>query len=263
MARQFALAALTCMDLAPPELVSVAAAADYDGVGLRLIPVPGQTLPEFNLDELESRLADTDLAVMDIEVFRLAPETRITEFEPVMALAARLRATDILVHGADPEASRLVQSFGALCDLARQFGLSANIEPMPWVETSTVAKAKRIIHAAGRENGALLVDPIHFYRADNNLADLKGVAKRYLQFCDARPERPADVQELIRQARGDRLFPGEGGLDLGGLLAALPEDLPMSLEIPHAGVPEPFERARRALEGTKRFLACEPPRRTA
>lgn len=259
MARRFALAALTCMELAPPALVSVAAAAGYDGVGLRLIPVPGQTLPAFDARELEYRLADTDLAVMDVEVFRLAPETRVADFEPVMAAAASLRATDILVHGADPEESRLVQSFGALCDLAHRYGLSANIEPMPWVETSTVAKAKRVIRAADKQNGALLVDPIHFYRADNSLGDLRDVALRYLQFCDARRERPADMQELIRQARGDRLFPGEGGLNLPGLLAALPEDLPLSLEIPHAGVPDPYERARRALEATRQLLGREPP----
>jgi sugar phosphate isomerase/epimerase len=59
---------------------------------------------------------------------------------------------------------------------------------------------------------------------------------------------------MIRQARGDRLFPGEGGLDLRGLLAALPHDLPMSLEIPHAGGLEPRERARRALQATRKLL---------
>jgi sugar phosphate isomerase/epimerase len=252
--RQISLAALTCMELAPPDLVSAAAAAGYDGVGLRLIPVPGQTLPAFDLRELEDRLADTDLAVLDVEVFRLASDTRIQDFEPVMATAARLRATDVLVHGADPEESRLVQSFGALCDLAARYGLSANLEPMPWVEISTVAKAKRIIQAARKSNAALLVDAIHFYRADNGLDDLKDVPKRYMQLCDAHPGRPADMQEIIRQARGDRLFPGEGALDLRGLMGALPADLTVSVEVPIAKKIEPFERARLALEATKRFL---------
>lgn len=256
MTRQIALAALTCIELAPPDLVSAAVAADYDGVGFRLIPVAGQTLPAFDLRELEARLADTDLGVLDVEVFRLAPETRIADFEPMMVIAQRLRASDILVHGADPDESRLIQSFGALCELAERHGLSANLEPMPWVEVSTVAKAKRVIDGAGKKNGALLVDPIHFFRADNSFSDLKGVAKRYLQFCDARKERPTETQELIRQARGDRLFPGEGGLDLRGLLAALPDDLPMSLEIPHAGGLAPQERARRALQATRKLLAA-------
>jgi len=126
---------------------------------------------------------------------------------------------------------------------------------MPWVEISTVAKAKRIIAAAGKKNAALLVDAIHFYRADNRLDELKNVPMRYLQLCDAHPGRPADMQEIIRQARGDRLFPGEGALDLESLLRALPADLPVSLEVPHAGGLEPRERARRAAAATKSLLS--------
>jgi sugar phosphate isomerase/epimerase len=254
--RKVALAALTCIELAPPDLVSAAAAAGYDAVGIRLLPVAGQTLPAFDQRELEARLADTGIAVMDVEVFRLAPETRIADFEPVLAIAARLRATDLLVHGADPEESRLVETFGALCDLAARYGLAANVEPMPWVEVSTVAAAKRLLAAAARPNSAVLVDAIHFYRADNNLSDLRGAPTRYLQLCDAHAGRPSDVQEIIRQARGDRLFPGEGALDLKGLLAALPANLPLSLEMPIARKMEPFARAKAALEATQRFLGA-------
>jgi sugar phosphate isomerase/epimerase len=253
--RKIGLAALTCLELAPPDLVSVAAQAGYDFVGLRLIPAAaGQTLPPFDLPELEQRLGDTGLAVLDVEVFRLAPETRVADFEPVMAIAARLRATELLAHGADPEEARLIENFGRLCDLAARHRLNVNLEPMPWVDVSTVAKAARVIRSAGRKNAAHLADPIHFYRAENSLEDLQQVPNRYLQFCDARRERPADMQEMIRQARNDRLFPGEGGLELRGFLAALPADLPMGLEIPHAGGLEPRERARRALAATKKLL---------
>jgi len=75
-----------------------------------------------------------------------------------------------------------------------------------------------------------------------------------MQFCDARPEVPTDMQEMIRQARGDRLFPGDGGLDLVGLLRALPADLPISLEIPHAKPMPALERVRRALAATRAVL---------
>jgi len=247
------LAALTCMELAPPQLVSVAASAGYDCVGLRLIPVAGQTLPAFEQRELERRLADTGLSVLDVEVFRLDADTDVTAFEATVALAARMGATELLVHGADAVEGRLIESFSRLCELAGRYGLNPNLEPMPWVEVSTVAKAKRILH--GNKNAALLVDPIHFFRADNRFEELKGTRLRYLQFCDAHPGRPAEVQELIRQARGDRLFPGEGALDLKGLLAALPADLPLSLEVPIARKIEPFERARLALAATRSFLS--------
>lgn len=255
MSREFGLAALTVLELPPAEQVSAAADAGYTHVGLRLIPVAGQVLPNFDPRETKRRLADTGVKALDVEVFRLDPDTDVVKFETTMAQAAELGATELLVHGADPEESRLVQSFGALCDLAERYGLAANIEPMPWVDVSTVAKAKRIIGAAGRENAALLVDAIHFYRADNSLDELKNVRTRYMQLCDARPGHPADMREIIRQARGDRLFPGEGALDLKSLLVALPADLPLSLEVPIARKIEPFERARLALAATRSFLS--------
>ena len=244
------------MELPPPEQVSVAAKAGYTHVGLRLIPVANQVLPPFEMRDLEQRLADSGIKVLDVEVFRLDKDTDVAAFEPVLAASARLGATDLLVHGADAEESRLVENFGRLCDLSARYGLAANIEPMPWVEISTIRKAKRIIGKANRQNAAALADAIHFFREDNSFADLKAVPHRYMQLCDARTERPSDMQEIIRQARGDRLFPGEGGLDLKGLLGALPHNLPISVEIPYAKPMTPLERARRALEATRKLLAA-------
>jgi sugar phosphate isomerase/epimerase len=256
--RKIGLAALTVLELPHHEQVSVAAQAGYTHVGLRLVPVAGQPY-NYPLDvaEVEKRLADTGVRMLDVEVFRLTPETRIPEFESVMAAAQRLGATELLVHGADPDEARLIETFGRLCDLAARHGLSANLEPMPWVDVSNVAKAMRILDGAARANGGLLVDAIHFYRGGDTPQVLAKVGRqrlRYMQLCDARPERPSDMQEIIRQARGDRLFPGEGGLDLKGLLRALPAGIPLSLEIPVAQKLEPLERARRALAATKALL---------
>jgi sugar phosphate isomerase/epimerase len=253
--RPIGLAALTVLELPPHDQVSVAAQAGYSHVGLRLNPVAGQPFHHaLDVDEVEKRLADTGVRVLDVEVFRLAPETKIDEFESIMATAARLRASEVLVHGAGPDAARLADTFGRLCDLAAPYRLTANLEPMPWVDVSTVAKARRIVDAAARTNCAVLVDAIHFFRAPNTFADLKGASFRYMQLCDARPERPSDMREIIRQARSDRLFPGEGGLDLKGLLRALPSEIPISLEVPVSNKMQPLERARRALAATNAIL---------
>jgi len=254
VSRALGLAALTVPELTPPGQVAVAAQAGYSHVGLRLIPVAGQTLPAFDRRELEQRLADTGTKVLDLEVFRLAPDTRVADFEPVIAFGARLGASELLVHGADADEARLVESFGTLCELAAGYGLSANLEPMPWVEISTVARAKRLLDAAARSNAALLVDPIHFFRADNRFEELNGVRANYLQLCDAPAQRPSGMQEILRQARSDRLFPGEGELDLSGLLRALPAGLPISLEVPYAKPMSALERSRRALAAANGLL---------
>ena len=254
MTQPIGLAALTVLELPAAEQVSVAAQAGYTHVGLRLIPVAGQTLPPFDVDEIERRLADTGIRVLDLEVFRLSADTKVADFEPALDTAARLGASELLVHGADPDEARLVENLGRLCDLAARYRLAANLEPMPWVEVSNIVKAKRVLDQAARKNSALLVDAIHFFREENKLEQLQGIRLNYMQLCDARPERPADMQEIIRQARGDRLFPGEGALDLRSLMRALPADLPLSLEVPIARKIEPFKRARRAFLKTRAFL---------
>ena len=152
MKRRIGLAPLTCMELAPHELVTVAAEAGYDCVGLRLIQWPGRPCRPSILLETERRLAHTGLKVLDVEVFRVDAATRLADFEPVLEQAARLGASEILAHGADPDEARLRLNFSNLCALAAKYGLQVNLEPMPWVEVSTVAKAKRVLEE--RERGA-------------------------------------------------------------------------------------------------------------
>ena len=258
MKRAIGLAALTVLELPHEEQVNVAAQAGYSHVGLRLVPVAGQPHQHpLDMPALEKRLADTGVRVLDVEVFRLTPDTRVEQWAGVLEISARLQATELLVHGADPDEARLIETFGRLCELAGRYELRANIEPMPWVEISNVASALRVLRSAGRANSGLLVDAIHFFRAGDSLAELASVPREYLhymQLCDARAERPAEMQEIIRQARGDRLFPGEGGLDLVGLLRALPAELPISLEIPYAKPLPALERAQRAFAATREML---------
>jgi len=56
------------------------------------------------------------------------------------------------------------------------------------------------------------------------------------------------------------LPPGQGGLDLLGLVSAAPADVPLSLEVPMADVPgmparTPFERAALVRAETLKWLA--------
>lgn len=259
MNRPVGLAALTVLELPHEEQIRVAAEAGYSHVGLRLVPVAGQPYQHaFHPARVERTLLENGMRVLDVEVFRLTPETQVSDFEAVLEASARLKATELLVHGADPVEARLAQKFGALCELAARYGLAANLEPMPWVDVSNVAKAMRILDLAARPNGSLLVDAIHFFRGGDTPQGLSRVPQkrlRYAQLCDAKPEKPAQMEEIIRQARSDRLFPGEGGLDLRGLLRALPADIPLSLEVPVSQKLPPLERARRALDATKAILA--------
>ncbi len=265
--RQLSLGALTVMELAPDDMVSCAAEAGYDCVGLRILPatpteVTWPTIGDTPLTRsIERRLADTGVRLLDIEIFRLLPETDVEAFVPALETGARLGATQVLVAGNDPDPARLGDRFAALCDLGAPLGFTMNVEPMPWTEVKNVSQGLRLLAAAGRPNAGLLIDPIHFDRGGDvpaNIAEIPRARLRYMQLCDAPAERPRDVETLIFQARSERLMPGDGGLDLEGILRAMPPDIPIALEVPMRTLAQTVpavERARSMRAKTEALLA--------
>jgi sugar phosphate isomerase/epimerase len=266
VARTLSLAALTVLELAPPAQVSCAADAGYDCVGLRLIPATADEVQHAMVGdtplvrETIRRLADTGMRTLDIEVFRLRPETDVASYRPALETGARLGAREALVAGNDPDAARLVDRFAAFCDLCREYGLGAHLEPMPWTDVRTFGQAAQTVDRVARDNGAVLIDAIHFDRGENDVADIASVpAERlhYVQICDAPAERPRDAATLLHQARAERLMPGDGGLDLRAILRAVPRGVPVSVEVPMqtlAHTVPAMERARRLRARTQRLL---------
>lgn len=266
----FSLAALTVLELSPPDMVEVAARAGYSHVGLRLEPATPQEhhFPLMADAELRrqtrQRLLDTGIKVLDIEILRLKPKTRVMDFQAILEVGADFGATELLLAGNDPDEVRLAENFAALCDLARPYGIYPHLEFMPWTDARDLSQALRIVQNAGRTNGCVLVDAFHFNRSGSSLTELAEADRampqrlRYAQLCDVVGPRPDDMDEILRQARNERRFPGDGDCDLHGLLNALPANIPLSLEIPTRQLMEQgvsaFERAKIALDKTRAVL---------
>ena len=265
--RIFSLAHLTVAELSPADVVRAAAAAGYSHVGLRLCPpATNQPAPPVIGDtpmrrELIGVLRDTGVKVFDTEVARLAPGTAIADFEPLLETAALLGARHIVVAAEIADRAALAESFAAFCDLAARVDLEADVEFMPWTPVSSLAQARALVDAAGRGNGRILLDTIHLDRAGEGAADVAALPPgsiAYVQLCDAPAERPVDIATMLHQARFARLPPGEGGLDLAGILAALPSTMPISIEVPmqeRAKTVPAAIRAAELLAVTRRLLA--------
>ena len=267
MTRPISLAALTVLELTPPDMVSCAADAGFSHVGIRLIPAT-PTEPQYDLvgdtpllREVVRRLADTGVKVLDVEIFRLKPETDVAAYEPAIACAARLGARGLLVAANDPEEARVTDRFAAFCDLAARYHLTADLEFMPWTDAKDLPQAARIVERADRPNGGVLVDPFHLSRSRSRIADIATIPPSRLhvmQFCDVPGVLPPDMDAILAEARAERLFPGEGGLDLVAMLRLMPPGVPLSVEVPTHTLARSVgavERARRALAGTRAVLA--------
>ncbi|MGV0834560.1 sugar phosphate isomerase/epimerase family protein [Mycolicibacterium thermoresistibile] len=273
--RTVGLAPLTALELSPPRLVESAAQAGFDAVGLRLIPATAEepawpSIGDTPLIERTRKLLDaTGIELLDIEVLRLTPTTRVADFIPFLETGAYLGAREILVAGNDPDPHRAADRLAELAELAAGYGLTPNLEPMPYNDVKTVAQATAIVDRAGPAGVGILVDALHFYRGGNRIAELAALPAhrfRYLQVCDGPARPPTSLEQSVAESRTARLLPGHGELDLTGLLLALPDGLPVSVEAPTAGAGAPVSHrlraaclaAHRLLDGVDRYRSRQP-----
>lgn len=265
-ANDYSLAHLTALSLSPPELVDAAAEAGYRFVGLRLTRVTPQE-PHYPLASdpallhaTKVRLAATGVQVLDIELARLGPHDNPRDLQRVLEAGAELGARHVITQLPDPDPARKVDNFATLCEMARPLGLTADLEFPSWTQTADLHEAVRVLRAAGQPNAGILVDLLHFARSPSTLAELRDLPRSWFHFvhvCDALAAVPPTEEGLIHTARFERLSPGDGGIDVRGILAALPPGIPYALEIPRAtsvASVGPKEHARLSLAAAQSYL---------
>jgi sugar phosphate isomerase/epimerase len=244
---------LTMLDAAPPDWVQLAHDAGFEAVGIRIgaagpteEPWP-MTAGSPMLTATLSRLAGTGMVVQDVEIITIAPDTQPEQYKGLFEVGARLGARFLNVMVTDPDIARAHDVFAALCEVALPYGLRPCMEGISYTAVRNLETAYAVLAGTG---GGLIVDPLHIQRSGDDLADLRRVdraALGYLQLCDGPLRPPADIPVPRRmprnqplgggmrqlEARAARLLPGEGEIPVVDFTAALPADLPVSVEAPN------------------------------
>ena len=222
--QEFSLAHLTVLGCPPPEMIYIAARAGYDYVSIRTIymGLPGE--PDYALadnpqmlKQTKQALASTGLRVHDIELARVYEGVHPTKYLPAMEVAAELGAKAVLSSIWGGEREFYIEKFGEICDLAKPFGLTVDLEYVPIAAVASLAQAVDVLRAVNRSNAGLMVDMHHFHRARDDPADLDAVPREWFHFaqlCDAPAEIPTERAEMIRIMREARMYVGEGGIDV-------------------------------------------------
>lgn len=260
---EFSLAHLTVMGCPPPEMIYVAARAGYDYVSLRTIfmGLPGE--PNYGLahnpellKQTRRALDSTGVRLHDIELARVKdgvdPRTYVPEFE----IAAELGARAVLASIWSADRAYCLEKFGEICDLAKPFGLTVDLESVPIAAIHDLAGAVDVLRTVKRDNAGLMIDTHHFHRGRDRASDLAALPREWFHFaqiCDAPAEIPTDRDEMIRVMREARLYLGEGGIDVADILRQIPR-VPYSIELPH------LERAREAGYAEHAFRCIESAR---
>ena len=265
--RTYSLAYLTANASTVPQAIGIAAELGYAYVGLRVQPngpgAPFQTLigDAAVLRETQAVMRDTGVGVYDLEIIRIGEHFNVSDQTALMDIGQTLGAKAVLVAADDTNEQRLADNYARLCEAMRPYGLTGDLEFMPWTAVKDAKQAMRIIELAGRpSNSGILVDALHFGRSTTTLQDIAAIPREllhYAQMCDATAGLNFTTDELIHTARQERLLPGEGNIDLKGLFTTLPQDLPVSVEIVNLERSQPIGDkawAKLALDASKKLL---------
>lgn len=273
--RKYSLAYLTIPGTDPVNQIRIAAETGYDFVGLRTIPMhlPGE--PEFLMDKDEAlfqatkkALREYGMRLMDIELARIGPDLDIAEYAPAFEKAAELGATDVLGSVWTRDKNLYMEAVASVADMAKQFGLSYNVEFLPWAGIRSLQEAITLVDGLQKDNLFILVDTLHAGRAGVSVEELQRTDKKYFRFmhlCDG-PAGPdgdtvlGDIKDnlMLFTAREGRMYVGQGAIDVAGMVSAIPS-VPLSIELPNAKEMEargPAGHARECLETAKAHLAA-------
>ena len=236
--RPLGLAPLSALTVPPDRLVRLAAEAGFDFVGLRVLAVttdepsydlsPGSPL----LADTLAALAETGLSVVDTEFLRIDADTGRDTWLPALEASQALGATRFTVAAGDEDLARLTDTLGRLVQDAAPYGVTPALEPISYRSVRSLPVAAQI----ARDTGArVLADTLHLVRfgaTPEELAQISDLVDM-VQMCDSPAQAPSTVDGLVEESRALRLAPGDGDQDLTRYLHPLPEDLPVSVEVPN------------------------------
>ena len=238
MSRKFSLAYLTIPGTAPVDQIRIAKEAGYDFVSLRTIPMhlPGE--PEFMLHKDAKLFEETRQALKEYDM----PDLDINEYDPAFEKAAELGATDVLGSIWTRDKAYYIDQVAKIAEMAKKYGLKYNVEFLPWAGVRNLQEAITLVDTVKADNLYIMVDTLHAGRAGVTGAELARTDPKYFNFihlCDGPAGPDGDPvldnikdELMLFTAREGRLYPGEGAMDIAGMVKGMPE-IPLSIELPN------------------------------
>jgi len=253
----------TALDLTPVGYINVAGLAGCVSVSMLTIsPNPQQHLPlvsEGNVDSVKAALASQNLVVGNIECCVLTPHTNVETLRSGLELGRCIGAKGVTAVLFDSDESRVCDNLHRLCSIASECDLRVSLEFMPMSPRwQSLQEANDLIESLNEPNLGLCVDLLHVVRSGGSAKDVAMLAPdliHYVQLCDGADL--AVTRDYAKEASSQRLTPGEGVFPIAELLAVLPKDTLLEIEVPQSSSAEPKDRICAIVSATRQCLnAC-------
>jgi len=260
---------LSVFGLPPVDFVNLAAdlGCHYISTGLTSIPYDPPTYPPFSLRddpalrrEMVAAMSDRGVSISLGEGLLVRNGADVRDHADDLAIMAELGVGRINTVSFDAEFTRSVDQFGVLAEMAAAAGVETTMEFGPGLSVPDLPTALDAVRAVNRPDFRLLIDTMHLVRSGSGADDLVALDPEvigYVQLSDV--PLVSSHPTYMDEAMFHRMVPGTGELPLLDILAALPRDLVIGLEIPlraevEAGV-GPEVRVGRCVDATRRLLA--------
>ncbi|MCF4150935.1 sugar phosphate isomerase/epimerase [Dethiosulfovibrio sp. F2B] len=269
MAHRYSLAQLTVLGWAPPEMIYNAHTLGYDCVGIRSITMGVKGENDYDIyrnremfDLTRRAMDETGVAINDIELAKIADGVDVRNYEGPFEAAAELGVKNVISSIWTDKKDFYLDQFATLCDLAKQYGITVNLEFVTWASIRTLKETREVLDTVKRDNAGIMVDTLHLYRSRVDPAELDDCPKELFHMahiCDGPAEIPDwdDKESLIHTGRDERYYVGEGAIDIAGVVRRLPDDVVLSIELPHLkreGSWGSMEHAKRCLSTAKDYM---------
>ncbi len=215
------------------ERCEAAAAAGFTGIGMHVDDLPRTIAAGLDVSEMRSVLQTNGLAVVEIEFLAgwavndgghgglspaLAGIEAVSDALGGRHVSAGEFSGDALLDSEDAR-DGAAKALRANADRLAERGLLVALESFPWSAITNTGIAIDLLRRADAPNAGLLIDVWHFYNGGGQpgqLVDLPTAGITAVQLNDG----PLVHDDFQRHARAQRQLPGEGELDVVGLIQA-------------------------------------------
>lgn len=249
--------------------------------GLSIWPADVELLKKdgFSLADIRHLVVDSGLVLTDLECIcawlpqqvdpgktglpaELARSMLTMTAERLCPIAEAVGATSITLielFRAGVDVDVLAEGMARVCDIAAAHGLAVALEFVPTGDVPDLQTCEAVVRRSGRANARILFDSWHFDRSGSTLDTLAAIPGELIggiQISDAPVEHETDLSYAMSNSR---LFPGEGTLDLSGLMQTLGTigcTAPVSVEVMSQALRlmPPATAIRKAADTGRQFL---------
>ncbi|MFT3966555.1 MAG: sugar phosphate isomerase/epimerase [Sphingobium sp.] len=242
MADRIGIDLISVLGMSPVDYVALAAGLGCTHITLAPKPVVSvpELYPQWNfhddpalLRDTVAALSDHGIAVAGGEGFFIVPGRDVAGNAADLDILAELGAGAVTACAFEPDQARAFDQLAVLAGLAGERGMGTNIEFVPSLAIGDLPTALAAVNHVGRPDFGLVVDAMHIFRSGATAADVAALDPAvigHIQLCDVPLAVAAEGYGY--EASFERRCPGEGELPLADLVAALPGDRVIGLEIP-------------------------------